>query len=86
MSQKLLGEIRDEKGRLAIIVRDNGMVCFFRYQDMTDNMKECVKEFYNAMAEEGVIIQDEHGKNLEDIQTFLNFHENEGSGKNDVCG
>ena len=86
MSTQVLLRVEDAKGRPAIIVRNNGMVIFYRYVDMDETMKEHIAEFYNTMKEEGVLLQDEHGKNVKDIQNFINFRTEEAKKDRDICG
>ena len=70
---------RDKQGRPLVLLRENGMLVFHRYEDMDVADKSAVIELFNVLKE-----NPDFGSSIEgDIEEFLNFKD---GGPSNVCG
>lgn len=68
---------KDSKGRIVILLKENGDVLFQRYPDMIDEDKKRAKEVFLKLEKEIVL-----SHSLDDLEKFLNYEDN----KEDICG
>lgn len=70
---------RDKAGRPLVVMRDNGMILFTRYHDLSAEEKDKLVEFYRRLKENAEIgIQSDT-----DLRAFLDFKTDPSK---DICG
>ena len=76
-------KILDERDRVLLVKRDNGMIVFARYPDMTEEDKAYMIRLFHAFELDQFSLGNENEKPISSIEDFLNFRDKDS--QTDVC-